>query len=195
MDRHLLPNEIDLLLDGEVGFGVQPLKAHVRKCAACRAELDEARAVVAELEHLPHFSPSPLFAERVMARVQVFEPWHVAALNTVKDWVPRSAPARALAAAGALSVAFAMTLASLWVLARLDSVMFMGSVAVQRGREAFLASAGEAIAGTFGQAALDALRGGGTVAIGLALTGFLVAVIVSAAGLRRLATASRRHRA
>ena len=195
MDRHLLPNEIDLLLDGEVGFGVQPLKAHVRKCAACRAELDEARSLVAELEHLPHFAPSPLFAERVMARVQVFEPWHVAALNTVKGWVPRSAPGRALAAAAALSVAFAMTLASLWLATNLDSVVFMGGVALERARNAFLTSAGDAITTAFGQPALDALRGGGTLGIALVLSGFLAAVILSAAGLRRLATASRRHRA
>ena len=195
MDRHLLPNEIDLLLDGEVGFGVQPLKAHVRKCATCRAELEEARSIVAELEHLPHLSPSPLFAERVMARVQVFEPWHVAALNTARGWVPTSAPARALAAAAAVSMAFAMTLASLWLAANLDSVIFMGSVALEDARKAFLGAAGNAIATAFGQPAVDALQGGGPLAIGLALTGFLAAVIISAAGLRRLATASRRHRA
>ena len=27
--RHLLPNEIDLLVDGDTGFGVQPLREHV----------------------------------------------------------------------------------------------------------------------------------------------------------------------
>ena len=43
--RHLLPNEIDLLVDGEVGFGVAPLRAHVRECAECHAKLDEAREV------------------------------------------------------------------------------------------------------------------------------------------------------
>ena len=40
--RHLHPNEIDLLLDGEVGFGVAPLRAHVEGCAECRAKLDDA---------------------------------------------------------------------------------------------------------------------------------------------------------
>ena len=35
--RHLLPAEIDLLLDEEVGFGVSPLRAHVQACADCRA--------------------------------------------------------------------------------------------------------------------------------------------------------------
>jgi hypothetical protein len=195
VDRHLLPNEIDLLLDGEVGFGVQPLKAHVRKCATCRAELDEARAIVAELEHLPHLSPSPLFAERVMARVQVFEPWHVAALNTARGWLPRSGPTRALAAAAALSMAFAMTIASLWLAANLDSVVFMGSVALEDARRAFLGAATDAVATAFGQPAMEALQSGGPLGIGLALTGLLAAVIISAAGLRRLATASRRHRA
>ena len=46
--RHLLPEEIDLLLDGEVGFGVQPLRAHVRGCDLCRRELEDARALVRE---------------------------------------------------------------------------------------------------------------------------------------------------
>ena len=92
--RHLLPDEIDQLLDGEAGFGVAPLQAHVESCAACRAELAEARQVVSALERLPHLATSPLFADRVMSQVQVFEPWHVAALDSVKQWVPASRSAR-----------------------------------------------------------------------------------------------------
>ena len=41
--RHLLPDEIDLLLDDEVGFGVNPLRSHVRDCADCRAKVEDAR--------------------------------------------------------------------------------------------------------------------------------------------------------
>ena len=44
--RHLLPNEIDLLLDGEVGFGVAPLRAHVDGCEDCQARLARSRKVV-----------------------------------------------------------------------------------------------------------------------------------------------------
>ncbi len=40
MNRHLLPEEIDLLIDGEAGFGVAPLKAHLRQCPECQSELD-----------------------------------------------------------------------------------------------------------------------------------------------------------
>ena len=100
MKRHLLPNEIDLLLDGEVGFGVTPLKAHVRTCEDCRTTLEEARTVVTALEHLPHLAPSPLFANRLMSQVQVFVPWHVAALDSARRYVPRSQPVRYLVGAG-----------------------------------------------------------------------------------------------
>ena len=59
--RHLLPDEIDLLLDDEVGFGVAPLKAHIRDCAECRAKLDEAQLVVDALEDSPiSLRPTPL---------------------------------------------------------------------------------------------------------------------------------------
>ena len=78
--RHLLPNEIDLLLDGEVGFGVAPLRAHVDDCASCRGRLAEARVVSDALDNLPRFAPAPAFTNRVMAHVQVVEPWHVALL-------------------------------------------------------------------------------------------------------------------
>ena len=78
MTRHLLPEEFDLLVDAEAGldtgFGVAELRAHVRGCGDCAAELDAARAVAAELDALPHFVPSPVFADRVMQEVQVFEP-------------------------------------------------------------------------------------------------------------------------
>ena len=66
--RHLLPNEIDLLVDGEAGFGVAPLRAHILECGECRERLDDARVVVEALEALPHFAPNARLAERVMAR-------------------------------------------------------------------------------------------------------------------------------
>ena len=77
--RHLLPDEIDQLLDDEVGFGAAPLKAHIAECDDCRGRLDDARAVTALIEKLPHLAPSHRFSERVMGEVQPFVPWHVAA--------------------------------------------------------------------------------------------------------------------
>ena len=192
--RHLLPDEIDQLLDGEAGFGVAPLVAHVEACPQCRAELAEARQVVSTLERIPHFAPSPLFAERVMARVQVFEPWHVTALDTAKRWLPASRPARALALGTTSVFALVASVLAVWVTVRLDAFLFFVGVAGQRARAAFFDAAGSAIAETFGTGALDALRSGGTTAA-IGITGFLAFVILAAVGLRALVATARRRRA
>src|SRR5258708_1997128 len=107
--RHLLPNEIDLLLDGEVGFGVSPLRAHVDECADCQARLAGSRRVVDVLEDLQHFAPSPRFSDRVMAQVQIIEPWHVAMTEMAQRFVPRSAPVKTLMMATASAMALALT--------------------------------------------------------------------------------------
>ena len=192
--RHLLPDEIDLLLDNEEGFGVQPLRAHVRGCVECRAELEDARAIVAELEHLPHLAPSPLFADRVMANVQVFEPWHVAALDSARRWIPQSRPARVIGGAFAAGLAFVMTVASVWLIGHANTVVFFSDLAVERTRSRFFAAVAEALAGALGQPALDAVRANGTTGIAVALTALVAAIAAAAAGLRVMAVTSRRRR-
>jgi hypothetical protein len=192
VNRHLLPDEIDLLLDGEAGFGVAPLKAHVRGCAECAAELESARLVVAELEALPHFAPSPLFADRVMQQVQVFEPWHVALLDNARRFVPQSRPARALAAAGALSVTSVLTLAILWIGARLDILTMLGGSAVEQAQGWTRAVFGEAIATALGDPATGLLGSG--IGVATLATAFLVAIVLATVGLRAAASASRRTR-
>lgn len=191
--RHLLPDEIDQLLDGEAGFGVAPLVAHVERCPTCRAELAEARQVVNALERLPHFAPSPLFSERVMARVQVFEPWHVSALDTVRRWVPASRPARVVGLAATSVFALLASIGAVWMAVRLDAFLFFFDIAGQRVRGAVFDSLGNAIANTFGTAAVDALRSGGmTAAVGV--TGFLLLIVLAAFGLRALVATGRRRR-
>lgn len=51
--RHLLPDEIDQLLDGEVGFGVAPLAAHLKDCPTCQAEFEVGRRWIDAIERLP----------------------------------------------------------------------------------------------------------------------------------------------
>jgi hypothetical protein len=195
-DRHLNQDEIDLLLDGEVGFGVTPLKAHVRRCTQCQAELEEARALTTALEHLPHFSPSPLFAERVMSRVQVFEPAHVAATDVVRRWLPQSRPARILAGVGAGAVGLVLSFVTLWLGARIDVLVFLGNLVAERAGRIVATALSDTIGAAFGQPALDALRASGTAGLALALAALLAAIAVAAVGLRAAASASasRRHR-
>ena len=193
MNRHLLPEEIDQLLDGEVGFGTAPLKAHVRTCAECRGELEAARVMVRQLEALPHLTPSPLFADRVMSCVQVFVPWHVALLDTVRGLVPRSSGARALAWAGLGSAAAVLLAISLWVVTRLDTVIFGADLALQRLRVAAVGAVSDVVASLFGDAAVQALRATGAAGILLSLVVILLTAALAAGALRAVATAGRRR--
>jgi anti-sigma factor RsiW len=191
--RHLLPNEIDLLVDGEVGFGVAPLRAHLRECAECEAKVDEAREVATALEELPHLAPSTLFSERVMSQVQVFEPWHVAARDSLARLVPRSTPARAAAVVFGSGAAIVLASLSIWIAGRLDILAFLSGAAVQRSREV-ITSLVEGVIGTaFGPAALSFVRGTGSVGLIIATLALAGAAGIAVMGVRRLATASSRR--
>jgi len=189
--RHLLPNEIDLLVDGEGGFGLAPLRAHVRECATCRAELDEARQIADALEELPHLAPSVGLADRVMAQVSVFIPWHVAARDAVARWVPQSRPLRAAAFAVVSTVASVLTLVSLWLAAQGDLVALAAGLAGDRVRTVAADGLRELAAALFGQQFLVLLQQTGLFGAGLAALGFLTAAAFTVLGLRALASSSR----
>ncbi len=193
--RHLLPEEIDQLVDGEAGFGVEPLRAHLRGCAACRGELAEARALAEALEDLPHLAPGVGFADRVMTQVNVFEPWHVAAADSARRWVPQSRPLRVLVGAAAASFATMFSLVTLWMITHLDQVLFFGHVVLGDARERVATTVGSSVAGALGEPALGALRTGGALGVAIAATALLLAAIVSVLTLRALAGTSRRRRA
>lgn len=192
--RHLQPNEIDLLLDGDAGFGLAPLKAHVRGCAHCQGELDAARRVVELLDDLPHFAPPPLFAERVMSRVQLFEPWHVTLRDSVLRAVPRSRPARALAAVGGLTMALLVSVGAVALLGRLDVVLFGWQFAVGRARTAVVSMVGDAVSALFGDAAVGVLTRSGPTGVTIAVLGFLTSLVMATLALRALTAAYHRQR-
>lgn len=189
--RHLTPQEIELLVDGEEGIGMAPLAAHIEECVTCRTKLEEQQQLITTLEQMPHFTPSPLFAYRVMREVQVFEPWHVTAMNTIRRFVPRSRPARALAAGVAAVVATTLTVGTVLLASRLDAVAFLAGVTFESVRGVGSRSVTGFVSSALGQSGLPV---GGENGFAVALTGFLAAVAVSAFGLRAIAAASRRRR-
>ena len=189
--RHLLPNEIDLLVDGEGGFGLAPLRAHVRDCAFCRSELDEARRIADSLEELPHLAPSLGLADRVMAQVPVFVPWHVAARDAVGRWVPQARPLRVAALTVGTAVASLLTVATLWLVTQRDLLALLAGLAGERARVAFGGAVQELAAALFGQQFLVLLQQTGLIGAGLAALGFVTAATGAVVGLRALATSSR----
>jgi anti-sigma factor RsiW len=190
--RHLLPNEIDLLVDGEAGFGVAPLRAHIQECPECRERLEDARVVVEALESLPHFAPDSRLAERVMAQVPVFVPAHVAARDTVRRWLPQSAAARIAAVAVAGSMAFTLTLGMVWLALQGDAMVFLSGLLGDRIRTAVVGAARDLAVALLGDAALATLQGLGAVGASILLLAFLLAAAGTIAGIRRLAIAGRR---
>ena len=197
--RHLLPTEIDLLLDDEEGFGVAPLKAHVRSCPDCMARLEDARLVTDAIEELPHFAPSFSFADTVMAQVPVFVPWHVAARDTVRNavrqWVPDSRPARAVALGLATTVASMLTIAIIWVASQTDLLVFGTGIAGSRLRELVVDGSRDALLALFGSQTLALISQAGTVGLLLLFGGLLATAGATTFGLRRIALASSRRRA
>jgi hypothetical protein len=193
--RHLLPDEIDLLLDDEVGFGVNPLKAHTRECASCRAQVEEARFVLDALEDVAHFSPSHSFADKVMAQVPVFVPWHVAARQSALQWLPRSRTARVAVGGLATAMASVLTVLILWIATQSDVLQLAGGIAGHRMQNLVMDAGRAVLATVFGDQMYAIIQRTGTLGIAAALLGLLAAAGGSVAGLRALAVASSRRRA
>jgi len=193
VNRHLLPDEIDQLLDGEVGFETAPLKAHVRGCDRCRTELERAREFVRDLEHLPHYRPSLGFSDRVMSRVQVFVPWHVALADWARALVPRSRGLRIAVGTGLAAAGLVLTVASVWVLTRLDAVLFVGEMLWDRLRDGSMGALTAFVGALLGDGAAEAFRASGAVGVGI-LAGVVVATALVGLGTVRAITARSRAR-
>src|SRR5690606_20282816 len=129
---------------------VVPLRAHVRECARCRSELEALQELTTTLDELPRLSPSPGFADAVMMQVHVFRPWHVALRDAVTGLVPRSAPMRVLAGAGATGLMVFFGLVTAAVIFRLDMVIFSSSLLADRVRTGALELGRELAATIFG---------------------------------------------
>jgi hypothetical protein len=190
-DRHLRPDEIELLLDGEEGFGVAPLRAHVRSCVECQAEVESARELMLMLDALPDFAPSASFSDAVMSQVQVFEPWHAAAARTLEGLVPASQPARIAAGIGAAIAAGLATAGGTWAIVRADMALVLTQLGLEQFREQLLAAGNDLAATVLGQPGLAALQGSSPVTMALVTGGFVAAAGMGVVGLRALAATSR----
>lgn len=189
--RHLLPNEIDLLVDEESGFGVQPLREHVRDCPDCRARLTEAQQVVSALAEVPHLAPRLGLADRVMSQVPVFVPWHVAARDAVIQWVPTGRGARLLAAALVGLVGSVVTGLTLWIATRGDMLAVFTGLVGEEARRAATSTVGDLVVTLFGPQVVGAMQQVGPLGIALAAGGFVIASLATIFGLRLIATSSR----
>lgn len=192
-EPHLAPEDIDFLLDGDEGFGLHPLRKHVSGCADCRARLDDARAVARLIEALPHREPSPGFANAVMARVNVFEPWYVTVADGARQMIPRTGPWRTMFVAGSGLAACTVTALAVWVTLRIDLAAYAAQLGWTRVQTAAATATGSTLASVVGEPALEALRAGGLPAILIGTTGFLLVLALATLGFRGLVRVARRR--
>lgn len=192
--RHLLPDEIDQLLDDELGFGMAPLKAHLSECDDCRGRFEDARAVTDLIDKLPHLVPSHRFADGVMNKVEVFVPWHVAARDSIASWLPAAGRSRKVAMVAGAGIAGVLTIATAALATQSDLLVFAADVVTDRARDLVVGGVGNVVVGLFGAQAFDAVARYG--AMGFVTVGGLLLLGAggTVASLRALAaTASRRR--
>jgi hypothetical protein len=194
MNEHLLPEQIDLLVDGAAGFTARPMRQHLAACDACRARVDEVRRAAERLERLPHFAPSGAFAQRVMGQVQVITPWHVALTDALAEALPARGPARALGIAALALTSLGVTAAGLWLALRWDLASWMLDLGFERGRAGVVEGARAAAAALLGTDLAGSLNGGGFLTIAVASGALGLAALAAAAGLRRLLGTARANR-
>jgi hypothetical protein len=126
-----------------------------------------------------------------MARVPVFEPWHVAARDTIRKWVPTSPAARALAAVLVAVVGTVLTGVTLLVATRGDLLAAITGAAGESAASAIANAAGDIVVAAFGPQVVDAVRQIGPLGIAFAAGGFVLASLATVFGLRLIATSGR----
>jgi hypothetical protein len=191
--RHLLPAEIDLLVDGDAHASAAGLVAQVEGCASCQRRVHEARLIASALESIPHAKPTLGFSDRVMQRVEVTPPWHGVLWDSVRGLMPQSRAVRTLASAFAVVGGIAVTLVGGWLAWRADGAALLGAKAVEQSRVAVAGVAGDALSALVGDAAMSALRSGGLTAAAIGAAVFVVALALVTLGFNRLAATARRR--
>jgi len=193
-DPHLLPNQIDLLVDGDAGFTARPMRAHLAECADCRRRFEAAQRAADAVEALPHFTPRLPFADQVMSKVQVIEPWHVAVEESARAFVPPRGPMRVLAIVGGGMTALLITGGVLWLSLRWDLASWLLNVGFERGRALAAASATSLATGALGADVSATLASGSPWTLLLMAGLGFVALLAAGLGFRRLAAAARAKR-
>ncbi|HJQ20403.1 MAG TPA: hypothetical protein VJ867_08665 [Gemmatimonadaceae bacterium] len=136
-------------------------------------------------------SPRIGLADRVMAQVPVFVPWHVAARDAIGRLVPDTPALRAVAAGLIAVVGSVLTGVTLWIATRGDVLSLFTGLLGEGVRSTASQAAGDIVVALFGPQLGAAVAQIGPLGVALAAGGFLVASLATVFGLRLIATSSR----
>ena len=92
------------------------------------------------------------------------------------------------------SVAMVLSVAMLWMLSRLDLVMFFSGIAVGQVRTSLTQGLGASLARAFGPVGAELVSTNGPAALAMLALALVIMAAIAAFGLRAIATASARRR-
>jgi hypothetical protein len=116
---HPKDGRLEAYSDGTLaGDALAGVESHVRQCIRCQSEVEDWRSLFAALSALPALAPSPGFAGRVMAHVNVGQAWHARTAAALGRFVPRSTGGWMVAVAMLSIPALAAGTLLVWLLSR-----------------------------------------------------------------------------
>jgi predicted anti-sigma-YlaC factor YlaD len=186
---HPGPDQLEAYVEGTLDTSDSAVvDSHLMSCARCQGEIEEWRSLFAVLSSMPRLAPTPLFADRVMARVDLALPLPARVAAFLARLVPKSTTGWALAAA-MLSLPVVVIAAAVswlatqpWVSTQALALFLTERLA--RGAAGLAVNVGQQILATgpalWVTSYLQALLGTGTtIEIGAIVAGFGTALVVS----------------
>ena len=127
---HLSPDDVELWLNGTLDAA---RTRHLELCPDCFDRAQAEREIVEQLAALTLMAPSADFADRVMARVTVADPF---ALRSLRQRIFATRRSMAIAASLALAVVGSMAASVAWSLANQDVLAAAGTWVLAQGTQA-----------------------------------------------------------
>jgi hypothetical protein len=127
---HLSPDDVELWLNGTLDAA---RTRHLDLCPECFDRAQAEREIVEQLAALPLMAPSSDFADRVMARVTVADPF---ALRSLRQRIFASRRSMAIAASLALALLGSMAASVSWSLANQEVLVSAGNWVLAQGSQA-----------------------------------------------------------
>jgi hypothetical protein len=140
---HLSPDDIDAWLAGLLAPAGQ---RHLDECPVCHAFAHAERELVDQIVALPLLTPRADFADRVMASVQIPDPFAIRSLAATRRRLFATRKSVAIAATLAIAVLGSMAGSAMWTLAHQDTLVAAGNWLLgETGRMAWVGLRGAAL--------------------------------------------------
>jgi anti-sigma factor RsiW len=86
---HPAPGEVEAYAAGTLGDADRAvLESHLLGCEQCAGEVEEWRALFSGLASLPYLEPTPGFVDRVMANIEIRQPWPLRVAALLRRLIP-----------------------------------------------------------------------------------------------------------